>query len=138
VIPTGELKMPREITIYLFRVQNGLDAKAIDNILGSFEPGGPVVLVDRDSVFGPLHLSSSVMMASRSLIDGSGRARDPSIEILRWISGTHQVSKAIETAGAGKETRTLLAVCLPGNWPLVEDTHSLLPAVINQWEKALP
>ncbi|MGA1849042.1 MAG: KEOPS complex subunit Cgi121 [Thermoplasmatota archaeon] len=130
--------MPREIVLYLFRAEKGLDPKEIDQVLDCVDSPGPVVLVDRDSVFGPLHLSSAVMQAARSIIDGSGRARDPSIEVLRWISGTHQVSKAIETAGAGKDTRSLLAVCLPGEWPSIDDARSLLDVVVHPWETDLP
>jgi hypothetical protein len=130
--------MPREITIYLFRAEKGLDQEAIDHVLDTIGSPGPVVLVDRDSVFGPLHLSSAVMQAARSIVGGGGRARDPSIEVLRWISGTHQVSRAIESAGAGRETRYLLALCLPNEWPNEDDPHTLLPTKLLPWMNEFP
>jgi len=134
----GALQMSRGIIVHLFRADNGLDDSSIPEVLDMIRSGGPVVLLNRDSVFSDLHLSSAVMQAARSMIAGSGRARDPSIEVLRWVSGSHQVSRAIEMAGAGKRTRFLLAVCLPGKWPSGDDAHDLLPVLAHRWEGELP
>ncbi|MGA1872981.1 MAG: hypothetical protein ACMUHY_04855 [Thermoplasmatota archaeon] len=126
--------MARKVRAFTFIVGRGFSADRIKgplDILGSL---GSPVLIDIDSVYSPLHLSSGLMHAARAIYNDEARAREPSIEVLRWLSGSHQVSQGIDISGPSQVTGRLLAVILPDDWPAREDTVSLPEIREETWE----
>jgi len=54
------------------------------------------VIVPSRCVFSSTHILAAVMKASRAFLRKENKARDRSIEVLRWLSGSRQVSTALE------------------------------------------
>jgi len=125
--------MPRKVLVYPFEAGADLSKKDIQTIIGRFDAEGLPVLMDLDSIFSRLHLASGIMHAARSLFRDEARARDPSIEVLRWLSGSHQVSQGISLVGPGKGTERLLLAVLPPDWPMDEDVSDLPDVLEKEW-----
>ena len=60
------------------------------------EDQGPILIFPSRSVYSPTHLISAVTKAWRSVFRKENRAKDASIEVLRWLSGSRQVSTALD------------------------------------------
>ena len=117
--------MTRSVQVYPFETEAELSGKDIQRIIDGSEVTGLPVLMDLDAIFSRLHLSSGILHAARSLLNNEARAREPSIEVLRWLSGSHQVSRGIRSVGPGPGTKRLLIAVLPSDWPIKEDVSDL-------------
>jgi len=120
--------MERVVAVQLI----GCDAPFTDEVLGSLlehlGKGQVRVIIDRDSVHGPSHLSSAFMHAARAILSGRSRARDPSMEVLRWLSGSHQLVEGLKKASPGPNSRSILICTAPDDWPM-EGDGSVLPLI---------
>ncbi len=98
------------ITLHPFRVISGNIDQWIEGFNFEISKSDILVLVDRNSIHGQRHLLSAVSHALRSISRGENRARIPSIEIIRWLSGSRQVSSALELTAPVNAGTVLLAV----------------------------
>jgi len=102
---------PNRVEVIPFRIIPGTMEKRLREISDLVDKERLWVLVDADSLFGPSHLVSAISHAMRAIHRGENRARDPSIELLRWLVGARQVSEAIRlTAPPDDEGRALLVI----------------------------
>ncbi|MBN1389603.1 MAG: hypothetical protein JXA22_03065 [Candidatus Thermoplasmatota archaeon] len=124
--------------VHPFGTLGKLEPGSLRSILGSLDIKGIPVMIDLDTIFSRLHLSLSIMQAARSLQYNEARAREPSIEVLRWISGSHQVSRGMEMAGPGRSTERLLILVLPADWPSEPDTIGLPDINEKEWSGCHP
>jgi hypothetical protein len=131
------IQVPSSVLLHLFRIPNGYDRSMMDPIMNLFDAGRIVVLASRNSVFDEMHLSSAFMHAARSLIGGTARAREPSIEVLRWLSGSRQVNKALSISSPGKGEEYILAAVTLQEWPIGEDAVSP-PMIIHTLPRSYP
>jgi tRNA threonylcarbamoyladenosine modification (KEOPS) complex Cgi121 subunit len=69
--------------------------------------GVTVHVVDADAVCGPAHLASALLHARRAHANARGNARDLKVELMLYLSGQHQISRAMQVAGISKRTRAL-------------------------------
>lgn len=113
--------MSRSVELCAFSSETGFSADRIQSILGTMEGRGVVTIFDRRAVLGPRHLASGYLNAARAIIDGKARARAASLEVLRWVAGSHQVAEALKRAGPDKETTDILIAIAPHDWPVRED-----------------
>ncbi|MGA1819455.1 MAG: hypothetical protein ACMUHU_00445 [Thermoplasmatota archaeon] len=126
--------MSRKVLVYPFETGADLSRKDIQRIIGRLGTDGLPVLMDLDAIFGSIHLASGIMHAARAIFNDEARAREPSIEVLRWLSGSHQVLQGILSVGPGSGTRRLLLSVLPSDWPAKEDA-SVLPDIAEiEWK----
>jgi len=109
--------MACEVDIFLFWTSSTPTKGTIEAILDSMDPSSISVIVDRDVVFNKTHISSAIMHAARSILSGKARAKAPALEVIRWLTGSHQVSRGIETANPGKSTSHILVMNIPECWP---------------------
>ncbi|MGA1793186.1 MAG: KEOPS complex subunit Cgi121 [Thermoplasmatota archaeon] len=128
--------MTRSVQVHPFETDTELSGKDIQRIIVGSEVTGLPVLMDLDAIFSRSHLSSGIMHAARSLLNKEARAREPSIEVLRWLSGSHQVSRGIRSAGPGPGTKRLLLAVLPPDWPIKEDVSALPDITEVRWTGA--
>lgn len=116
--------MSGTVKVHLLRVEGGFGLEFIDSIIGSFPEGSVIALIDRDSIYDSRHLGSSFMHAARALTSGEGRARDQSLEVIRWLTGSRQVGKAIEMAGP-RGDNVFIAAAAPEGWPEAGDADGI-------------
>ncbi len=109
--------MVRSIELCALSSKTGFPADRIQSILGKLEGRGVVTIFDRRAVLGPRHLASGYLNAARAMIDGKARARVASLEVLRWVAGSHQVGEALQRVGPGGETTDILIAIAPHDWP---------------------
>ncbi len=64
-------------------------------------------VVDASRVCGAAHLASALMHARRAHERGRGRARDLKVELMLYLAGDRQISKAIESAGVKRGTKAV-------------------------------
>lgn len=117
--------MAREVEIFLFSTTARSNGSLVQEILSAMDHNGNVTILDRDSVFSNLHMASAIMHAARSMIRGEARARAQPLEIIRWLTGSHQVSKGLEIAGPCESTSHILVVRIPKDWPQKSDMSEL-------------
>ncbi len=110
--------MVRSVELCALSSETGFSADRIQSILGTLRGRGVVTILDRRAVLGPRHLASGYLNAARAMIDGKARARDASLEVLRWVAGSHQVGEALHRAGPGEETTDILIAIAPLDWPV--------------------
>jgi len=125
--------MARKVLVYPFETGADLSKKDIQWIIGSLDVEGMPVLMDLDAIFSSLHLASGIMHAARSIFNKEARAREPSMEVLRWLSGSHQVSQGIKSVGPGKGTERSLMAVLPPDWPTDKDISDLPEVIEKEW-----
>lgn len=130
------IRMTREVEIFLFSVNAGCSGQVVQEILSEMGENGNVTVIDRDSVFNSLHLASAIMHAARSIIRKEARARAEPLEIIRWLTGSHQVSRSMEIAGPGERTDHILVVRVPSGWPISDDVEKLSPITEKVWTGA--
>ncbi len=109
------------VEIHPFRVKQQLDRGAIEDIIGSIRLDCVISLLDAEAVFGPSHVLSGYLHAARAIRRGSDRARERSVEVLRWMGASRQVGEGLRQVGPVEDTRRLLISCVDGNWPGPED-----------------
>ncbi len=109
--------MVRSVELCALSSETGFPADRVQSILGKLEERGVVTILDRRAVLGPRHLASGYLNAARAMIDGKARARAASLEILRWVAGSHQVAEALLRAGPDGETTDILIAIAPHDWP---------------------
>lgn len=128
--PGSEL-MDRNVSVQLLRLRKEWAETAVRGLLDSIGGDRVIVIIDRDMVFGPSHLSSGFMHAARAIVRGKSRARDPSIEVLRWLSGSHQLVDGTKRASPGKGTEHILICSAPEGWPKEEDGLAM-PTIVRE------
>jgi len=116
----GVMDLP--LSLSLFRVKGPFDQSMIKDILSL---PGEKVIIDRDSVYSSLHLSSAIMHAARSIASGRSRAKARSMEVLRYVAGSRQVGEGSAKAGPRPGTTHILVVDLPEGWPSEKDGTDL-------------
>lgn len=109
-----------EVPVSLLRTRSGFPKGIMGEILDTF-PGRTLVMMDRDKVCSPLHLSSAIMHAARSILTGRSRAKAPSMEVLRYLAGSRQVGEGASVVGPGPDTEFVLVAILPEGWPSAGD-----------------
>jgi tRNA threonylcarbamoyladenosine modification (KEOPS) complex Cgi121 subunit len=101
------------VTVYPFRVISGDLGSWLESFSLYFERGTILVVTSADCVFGPSHVSSAFFHALKAIENKRPRARDPSIEVLRWLTGSRQVQGALDVSRIkGKGSRMLLMTAL--------------------------
>ncbi len=110
--------MSRSVELCALSSEAGFPADSIQSILVTMEGRGVVTIFDRRAVLGPRHLASGYLNAARAMIDGKARAKAPSLEVLRWVAGSHQVGEALKRAGPDQETTDVLIAIAPNDWPV--------------------
>ena len=69
--------------------------------------GVRVHVVDASRVCGAVHLASALLHARRAHERGRGRARDLKVEVMLYLAGERQISKAIASAGVKRGTKAV-------------------------------
>jgi hypothetical protein len=102
------------VTVYPFRIVSGSLYEWLDSIRALLPEMELPVITASDAVHGPMHLSSAVYHALKARSRGTNRARELSIEVLRWMTGSRQVSAALDlSAPKGIGSMILVAVIEP-------------------------
>ncbi len=109
--------MSRSVELCALSSKTGFPADLIQSILGKLEERGVVTIFGRRAVLGPRHLASGYLNAARAILDGKARARAASLEVLRWVAGSHQVAEALLRAGPDGGTTHILIAIAPPDWP---------------------
>jgi kinase binding protein CGI-121 len=130
--------MACEVDIFLFRTSSPPTRGTIETILDSMDPNMVSVIVDRDVVFNQNHISSAIMHAARSILSGKARAKAPALEVIRWLTGSHQVSRGIETANPGKSTSHILVMNIPECWPNESDGNEFPKLMEKRYDGSVP
>ena len=130
--------MAREIEVYNFSIGKGSGGSIVEKVLSLMGENDSITILDTDSVFSHLHLASAVMHAARSILRGEARARAEPLEIIRWLTGSHQVSKGLDIAAPGESTADILVVKVPSDWPAGSDTTELPSITEKEWRGSLP
>ncbi|MCU0799625.1 MAG: hypothetical protein MUC62_08140 [Candidatus Thermoplasmatota archaeon] len=120
--------MERIVTVQLIRCEVPFVEEMLGSLLEHMGKGAVRVIIDRDTVHGPSHLASAFMHAARAILSGRSRARDPSMEVLRWLSGSHQLVEGLKRASPGPDSHLILICTAPHNWPM-EGDGSFLPLI---------
>ena len=105
------------VDLYLYRIDGGYDERYVEMILDASAQRGVVTILDAGSVFSSKHLSSAYMHAARAILRGVNRAREHSLEVVRWAAGSRQVGEGLERCGPSPTTRILLLGITSGDWP---------------------
>ncbi len=92
------------------------------------------VLLDGDSIFGPAHLAAGFMNAGRSIREGRCRAKQPSMEVLRFLGGSRQVSRGAKRVSPGKGAGSVLLAVAPSGWPAQEGPTPLPEIDVRDWD----
>ena len=92
------------------------------------------VLLDGDSIFGPAHLAAGFMNAGRSIREGRCRAKQPSMEVLRFLGGSRQVSGGAKRVSPGKRAGRVLLAVAPSGWPAQEGPTPLPEIDVRDWD----
>jgi tRNA threonylcarbamoyladenosine modification (KEOPS) complex Cgi121 subunit len=130
--------MAREVELYQFSVKTGFNASMVHEIISLMGQKTNVTVLDRDSIFSHLHLASAVMHAARSIVRGKARARAEPLEIMRWLTGSHQVLKGIDIAGPNENTTNILVLRTSEDWPN-DDDMDVLPKIREEvWKGSIP
>lgn len=91
--------------------------------------GVRVHLVDASRVCGAVHLASALLHARRAHERGRGRARDLKVELMMYLVGERQISRAIESAGVKRGTKAVGVAVEGGHKSAVRAASELLPAL---------
>ena len=113
--------MSSSIGLHCFKLREEWDTAFLGRVLDAYQGLGRPVIVDPVSLFDISHISFSLMHAARSLIRKQARARDPALEVIRWLAGTHQISSGMDMMCPSAGSRNILVVILPVDWPEDED-----------------
>ncbi|MFW3145552.1 MAG: KEOPS complex subunit Cgi121 [Thermoplasmatota archaeon] len=114
--------MVSTLRFHTYETGPGWDHRRIAEVAARGPFSADIVVLDPGKLFDPQHLGSALMHAARALLRGQARARDRSIEVLRWLSGAHQVSRGLEVMGPDGDSSQLIMVELPPEWPVEEDS----------------
>ncbi len=131
--------MARIVRVYPFEAVSPVNRDILISIIDSLGFDEIPLVLDKNSIYNDKHLASGIMHAARALVRGHTRAKDPSMEIIRWIAGVHQVSAGVRMVSPSKETERVLICRLPGDWPNAEDELELPGITVCKWDgKELP
>jgi KEOPS complex subunit Cgi121 len=75
---------------------------AVDDIERRFEVR--VTALDARAVCGAAHLASAILHARSARRAGEAKAREPQVEVMRFLTGQRQIKHAIARAGVGPKT----------------------------------
>jgi len=97
----------------------------VDTVIRLSKERGDFQLISANVIRGVHHLAAALVHTARGLDDGSAKARDRGIELMRWLSGERQIRKALDTAG--------LRPGLEGAWLIKFDEadDQLLPQILD-------
>ena len=98
------------VAVYPFKAISGDAREWIEVLKSTFEEEMIVVIASAETVFGPSQASSAFYHAMKAIDKGSSRARDSSIEVLRWLTGSRQVQEALETSKSGGKGSPVLVM----------------------------
>lgn len=101
------------IPVFRFKTVSGSFPDWLDSIGNAVDDETIIVLAPEDLIHGVEHLSSAIEHARRSISSGRSRARDPSIEVLRYLTGQRQVSRAIEVTRMDDPGHLIFAILIP-------------------------
>jgi tRNA threonylcarbamoyladenosine modification (KEOPS) complex Cgi121 subunit len=122
--------MPGPVEVFFFKVRGRMDRSGLRRMI-SLLPGDRVcVLIDRDSAVSEMHLRSAFMHAARSILAGRSRAKDPSMEVLRYVAGSRQVGEGVTIAGPNEGTEVLIIAMAPSGWPVNGDGDPLTELIM--------
>ena len=121
--------MPGPVEVFFFKVRGRMDRSGLKRIISRLPGDRVCVLIDRDSIVSDMHLRSAFMHAARSILTGRCRAKDPSMEVLRYAAGSRQVGEGVTIAGPNEGTEVLIIAMAPSDWPVNGDGDPL-PEII--------
>jgi kinase binding protein CGI-121 len=113
--------MSSNLELHCFELKEGWDTAFLSRVLDAYQGLGKPVIIDPFAIFDISHLSFSLMHAARSLVRNRSRARDPAVEVIRCLAGTHQISSSMEIICPSVGSRNVLVLVLPADWPEEKD-----------------
>jgi KEOPS complex subunit Cgi121 len=84
--------------------------------------GVKIHLLDAHAVCGPAHLASALLHARRAKERGRAHAREPKVELMLYLTGSRQITRAIEAAGIGPKSLGV-AMAIEGGAQEAYDAH---------------
>jgi tRNA threonylcarbamoyladenosine modification (KEOPS) complex Cgi121 subunit len=118
------------VRVYPFIVESGKMENWLESISDILQDDDIAVLATRDAVYNSTHVASAFLHASRAIDRNKARARDPSIEILRWLTGSRQVQRALDLSGSPKAGSVILLMVAEGSY--FGNMSSNLPTVLEE------
>ncbi len=119
---------PPKITVHPFTVESGNLRSWLDQLDDMIDEDSLIVITSSDPVYGPSHVSSAFHHAFRAIGNGTARAKDPSIEVLRWLTGSRQVSRALKISEMKEDSTLLVMITKP------TDSDGLLEVNPDRWD----
>lgn len=118
--------MGSKIELAVYTTQEGFGPDLRDSVLDIFSTSCIPVIVSPFALFDEEHISIGAMHAARFIRRGTARARDPAMEVIRCLSGMHQISSALEMMSPHPGSMEFLVILLPDGWPDPEDGNGPL------------
>ncbi len=122
------------VSVHPFRLISGELNFWLRDLSVIFEEDHVFVLTSSSFILGPNHIASAFYHASKAWINSTARAKDPSIEVLRWLTGSKQVRRALEVSAHGETGSYMLLMTMPNDAFHNRSSPSLPEVVVEMWE----
>ncbi len=121
------------VSVHPFRLISG-DLNSWLNAVSEILKEDPIFVIASSSfIHGPNHISSAFYHASKAWIDRTARANVQSIEVLRWLTGSKQVHKALEVSAHGEPGSYLLLMTIPKEAFDTRSPPSYPEVIVERW-----
>jgi tRNA threonylcarbamoyladenosine modification (KEOPS) complex Cgi121 subunit len=104
------------------KISTALTKSRIDNLITKlltqekkFKPKSAILFIDTGAVAGIHHLYACILNSLKGFAQKNNISKSLNVEILLYLSGYRQISKAIERCGLSKTTRDILCVQITKN-----------------------
>jgi len=98
--------------ISTFLTKDSID-KLVTNLLAQekkLKPKSTILFIDIRAIAGIQHLNACILNSLKGIAQKNNISKSLNVEILLFLSGYRQISKAIERCGLSKNTRDILCV----------------------------
>ncbi|MFO8051334.1 MAG: KEOPS complex subunit Cgi121 [Thermoplasmatota archaeon] len=116
--------------LFFYRLNANYSRSLLNRMIDVIQVKGIPIICDPAAVFDTSHISFALMHASRAILNGRARARDPAMEVMRWLAGAHQISNGSELMAPTPDSLHVLVIVLPAGWPGPDDGTVPIPAIV--------
>lgn len=109
--------MEHNVIVSSIEISSTLTKDAIDNLVTNlvaqekkFKPKSTILFIDARAVAGIRHLHACILNSLKGFAQKNNISKSLNVEILLYLSGYRQISKAIKRCGVSKTTHDILCV----------------------------
>lgn len=109
--------LDHNVIVSTTEISSSLTKDSINNLVGEllsqekkFKPKSAILFIDAQAVAGINHLKACILNSLKGFTQKNNISNSINVEILLYLSGYRQISKAIERCGLSKKTHVIICV----------------------------